>query len=107
MITTESIQYKANEWADSFDSNDPSFAKIKRMTAEVSFKEGANWAIQQMESDMKEFAEWCYDSPWFFTDGHWEDCDGYICTTDELLKKWREGKGANHCLWKDVMFVVV
>ena len=37
----EEIEQAAKEWADNFDSYDPTFAGIKRMTAEISYRKGA------------------------------------------------------------------
>lgn len=47
------------------------------------------------ETDMKEFAEWLLKKEWIFHpfDNYWfrKGIAG-VLTTDELLKKWREGK---------------
>ena len=98
MITQEQIEYKANEWANGFDSCNPSIAEIKRLTAELSFRNGAKWVIRQMEADMKEYLSWAvYNGFYFNSDsGVWisdsMEFSGCAYTDDELLTKWREGK---------------
>jgi hypothetical protein len=54
MITQETIKKQANEFADNFDSDSPTFGNIKRRVASFSFRSGVNFAIQQIEKKREE-----------------------------------------------------
>ena len=87
MITQESIKEAGKKYQ--------MLTSIK--SEDIAFQRGANWAIQQMESDMKEFVKWvgqnfiCLTDVWVLKYANQVDKDNWI-TYDELLKKWREGK---------------
>ena len=78
MITKEQINAAAQATLSSSD--------IKE-----GFRMGANWAIQKMEAEMKEFEKWLRQFPEHYGDRMYY-INGRLYTRDELLKKWREGK---------------
>lgn len=81
----ETIERAANDWADNFDTSDPTFAKIKRQTAEISYRKGAemvNYRQPYSAEDMKAFAIYCRAKlpSWI------------VSIDDELIKLWEESK---------------
>lgn len=88
-MTKQEIEQAANDWAENFDSADPTFAFIKRLTAEISYCNGAEMVNSRQpysEEDMIEFTEWSSNHR------HLLWGDGKYLGYAECLKIWEESK---------------
>lgn len=99
------IEHAAKEWAENFDSYDPTFMGIKRMTAEISYRKGAE-AVNERQpysvKDMIAFVDWSHNGGYKrhileFSDGdkivrYTKTMDIVFKSADELLKLWEETK---------------
>lgn len=97
-MKAEEITKLANDWSDNFDSDDPTCAKLKRMTAELSYKKGAEMVNSKQPytaEDMKSFAIWVdnrcrFPFPFSNEELVWHNYEPK--TLDEVLKLWEENK---------------
>ena len=95
------IEHAAKEWAENFDSYDPTFMGIKRMTAEISYRKGAE-AVNERQpyspKDMIVFLSWVQYNGFTFNSnsGVWIsesiEFSGCAYNDDDLLKLWEESK---------------
>ena len=89
-MKVEEIAQAAKEWADNFDSYDPTFTGIKRMTAEISYRKGAevlNKRQPYSREDMIKMGKKCFNKGCAAGNSPEEDPD-----YNEILKLWEETK---------------
>jgi len=93
MITKETIEQVAKEWHLSKMNNEKIIPGTNK-----AFKAGAEYAIQQMNNDAVEFAEWTYFKSWVcYGKNEWmlKDFDseyGKTLTSQELYQLYLKTK---------------
>lgn len=88
-MTKQEIEKLSGDWADNFDTSDPTFAKIKRQTAEISYRKGAEMVNEKQPysaDDMTDFAEWSSNHQHLLWD------NGKYLRYAECLRIWEESK---------------